>query len=310
MTRYQTILLVSDASEHSKAAESTAFQLAKEHDARIVIVDTVRKPSFMAKFLGEAQGLIGAIIEEKSSRLQRMARHHKDDGLDIGIRVLVGKSSEQIARIALAEKADLVVRYLKGGDSQSPSHFGTTARNLMRVCPCPLLLVRKQVPADLKVMACVNVEHGFEENAAILEEAENLAGETKDLQAVYCWQFHGGETLRKHLDRNSFDRYQTEAEENYRSLFDDFLKEHDLASFSSGVHLETGDPIQILPLLCRFKAIDVAVMSSASQDHPLGRLLGSTIESVLDFLPCSLLVVKPKNFKSPLKPLELDAVES
>jgi nucleotide-binding universal stress UspA family protein len=300
---YQHIILVTDGSKTSRSAEETAVNLATQHRAKVIIVDTVRPPSFASQWLtSNSKELFDVIISDKQERLKQVAQKFKDAGIDVDVRILFGKSSEEIARTALADNADLVVRYMKGSKSRHASAFGNTARNLMRICPCPLLLVRDQTINEPRVLACVNAEHEFNENEAILTEAEKLAGPAKKLMALYCWKFHGSEILHEYMDDRTFQRYVNEAEQNYRGIYERFLEKHDLSSFDQSVHLENGDPIQVIPEVCRHESIDVAVMSSASQDHPIRRLLGSTIESVLEELPSALLVVKPLGFKSPIKP--------
>ena len=82
---------------------------------------------------------------------------------------------------------------------------------------------------------------------------------------------------------------------NYHGLYERFLKQHDLSA--DGVHLKNGDPVEVIPEVCQHESIDVVVMSSASQNHPLHRLLGSTVESVLDALPCSLVGGQTNRFQ-------------
>ena len=76
------------------------------------------------------------------------------------------------------------------------------------------------------------------------------------------------------------------------------------------MHFEYGEAAEVIPEVCRQESIDVVVMSSASQTHPVRRLLGSTIESVLDELPCALLVVKQAGFVSPVKLLHKNEQKS
>ena len=171
----------------------------------------------------------------------------------------------------------------------------------MRVCPCPLLLVGDKVVSEPKVLACVNAEHGFNENQAVLSEAENLAGTSKKLLALYCWKFYGDEFMSEYVNEATRRRYVEEAEQNYRGIFNRFVAKHDLTAFGEGVRFENGDPAQLIPDFCRTESVDVVVLSSASQNHPLHLLLGSTVEAILDEIPCSLLVVKALGFKSPVK---------
>ncbi len=299
---YKKIILVTDSANSSKAESQTALDLARQHSAKVVIVDTVRPPSVAATWLtSNAEDMFNIVVADKQKRLDQVAAVFKNSGIDAEVQVLFGKSSEEIARAALNEDADLVIRYMKGTNSRAESLFGTTARNLMRVCPCPILLVGDKPIADPKVLACVNAEHGFDENEAIVKEAKKLAGKPDHLMAMYCWKFYGTEFLSEYMDETGLTNYLNEAEQNYQSIFDHFLTQHDLESFEKGIRLQNGDPVQVIPEVCRQEEIDVVVMSSASQNHPLNRLLGSTVESVLNELPCALLVVKPLGFKSPVK---------
>jgi nucleotide-binding universal stress UspA family protein len=278
------------------------LNFAKQHSAKVVVVDTVRPPSIAATWLtSNAEDMFNIVVADKKKRLDQVAAVFKEAGIEVSVEVLYGKSSEEIARAVLNEDADLVIRYMKGVNSRFESIFGATARNLMRVCPCPILLVGSEPISDPKVLACVNAEHGFNENEAIVKEAEKLAGKPDHLMAMYCWKFYGTEFLSEYLDENTLKNYLNEAEQNYQSVFDNFLTQHDLEAFEKGVRLQNGDPAEVIPEVCRQEEIDVVVMSSASQNHPLKRLLGSTVESVLDELPCALLVVKPIGFTSPIK---------
>lgn len=300
---YKRIILVPDIGSSSKAVSQTALDFAKQHGASVVIVDTVQPPSVAATWLtSNAQEMFDIVVADKQKRLDQVAHVFREAGIEVEAEILFGKSSEEIARAALNEEADLVIRYMKGVNSRHESLFGTTARNLMRVCPCPLLLIGDQPVSQPQVLACVNAEHDFEENEAIVKEAEKLAKHTPDhLLAMYCWKFYGTEFLSDYMDEETLKSYQSEAEENYQTVFSQFVEKHDFKGFGKGVQLKNGDPIQIIPDVCREEKIDVVVMSSASQNHPLNRLLGSTVESVLDELPCALLVVKPIGFKSPIK---------
>lgn len=300
---YKRIILVTDGSPAARATEQSALDLAKEHSASVLVVDTVRRPSLASKWLtSNSEDLFDIVVSEKQERLEKVAAVFKEWNIDVKVDVLIGNSSEEISRLAVTENAGLVIRYMKGHKSRATSPFGTTARNLMRVCPCPLLLIGDKPVSEPVVLACVNPEHDDKENEAILGEAKTLAGESKNLIALYCWKFYGGEFMREYTNEETLQSYLEEAEQAYLGIFDHFRQTHELSAFGQNVQLENGDPVEVIPEVCKQKSVDVVVMSSASQNHPLHRLLGSTVESVLDDLPCALLVVKPLGFKSPIKP--------
>lgn len=300
---YEKIILVTDGTDAARAAEQTAINLAKQNSATVLVVDTVRPPSLAAKWLSHnAEDLFDTVVADRQRRLDKVASEFKDSGIEVKTQILTGNSSEEIARAAISENAGLVVRYMKGDKSRHPGPFGATARNLMRVCPCPLLLVGDKDVSDPQVLACVNAEHDNNENEAILSEARKLAGKSEKLIALYCWKFYGSEFMREYTSQETVQSYLREAEQAHLGIFDHFRKTHELSAFGENIQIENGDPVEVIPEVCNDKSVGVVVMSSASQNHPLHRLLGSTVEAVLDKLPCALLVVKPLGFKSPIKP--------
>jgi universal stress protein E len=64
------------------------------------------------------------------------------------------------------------------------------------------------------------------------------------------------------------------------------------------LHLEAGSPAGVLPALARRLRIDVLVMGAVSRRGLQRLLIGGTAERVLDLLPCDVLVVKPRGFKT------------
>lgn len=302
MDKYKNIILVTDALKEARAAVETACNLAKQHAAKITIVDTLRPPSTASRwFSSNADDVFEMVLADKQTRLDKITERIRKQDLNVENKLLIGNSSEEITREAIRINADLVVRYMKGTRSRHAGRFGNTARNLMRICPCPLLLVGDNAVENPKVLACINAEHDDNENKAILIEAERLAADNERLSALYCWKFYGDEFLKDHFAESALQKTLVESEHVYRGVFEKFTQHHDLTSFGDNVRMEHGDPIEVIPEFCRQEGVDVAVMSSASQNHPILRLLGSTIESILDQLPSSLMVVKPIGFKSPIK---------
>lgn len=305
--KYQRILLVTDALTTSMPTVETAFNLAQHHGAEVLIVDTLRQPSTIAKwFSSNSSELFEMVLADKQKRLESITQRFKNAGIDAKMEVLFGKSSEMITRAAIENDVDLVVRNMKGVNSRYPGLFGNTSRNLMRYCPRPVLFVGDQAVESPNVVACVNVEDAAEENEAIFRAAERIAAETTQVQGVYCWDLHGKEIMKSHVSPESIDRLFKESESIHQNIFNKAVHDLDLGDFENRLQMINGDPRNVIPKVCREESANVAVMCSASLNHPLQRLLGSTIESVLDELPCSLLVVKPKGFQSPFETEDTD----
>lgn len=297
--RYESIIVATEGSPFSRAAEQTALELAKQHGAKVFIVDTIRPPSFVSKWLSNYQDLFDVVVADKQERLEKIAEEFREAGIATEFEVAIGKSSDEIVRAAMEKNADLVVRYMKGPKSQRAHAFGATAINLSHVCPCPLLLVGDQPVTTPTVLACINCEHDEDENEPIIQEALKLAGSVNKPLAMYCWKFYGADFLKEYVDEDTIRIYEEEAEKNYHGLYDRFLQKHDLKDFEQ-VSLEHGDPIDSIPVVCRDRSVDVVVMCHASHHW----LHASTFEAVLGELRCAVLVVKPTGFKPPVAAVE------
>ncbi len=300
---YKKIMLAVDPQHSALAAMETVSNLARQHHCQVLVVDTVRPPSRSSLFFSSsAEDVFEMVVADKQDRIRKTTERFQDLGIQATGKLLHGKSSEAITREAIDSEADLVVRYMKGVESRYPGLFGNTARNLMRVCPCPLLFVGNQPLENPKVLACVNPEHDEAENSVILNEAATLASGIERLSGIFCWSVPGQKYLKPYLSDDGFQDTLNESEAIYRKLYDQFCEQHRADGFKDRMHFEYGEASKVIPEICRQEGIDVCVMSSASQTHPVRRLLGSTIESILDELPCALMVVKQSGFHSPIKP--------
>lgn len=306
--KYQHIVLATDGLMTSEATHTTAFNLAKQHGATITIVDTLIPPSTVSRWLSSnASDVFEMVLADKLERLEHIAEQFRSEGVETQSKVLFGKSSEAITREAIESSADLVVRYKKGVRSKYPGTFGNTSRSLMKFCPCPLLLVDKVAIENPTVLACIDAEHDNHENLAILDESSRLTDNPQKLLGLYCWELSGAEILGKRMAKEAFEETLRHNEEIHRKIYEKFANTHDLSAFEKGIQLENGPASTIIPNFCERESVDIAVMCSASLNHQLKRLLGSTVESVMDKMPCSLLVVKPHGFASPIKPGKVES---
>jgi nucleotide-binding universal stress UspA family protein len=140
------------------------------------------------------------------------------------------------------------------------------------------------------------LDHGAEENEAILIEARRLAPSETNLFVLACWEFFGSEFEFEHMDEGLVEQTKEEVDELFSKMFQKLLEKYDLRGLGDRAHLINENPVSAIPQFCENNNIDVAVMCSASLNHPLGRKLGSTIERTIASLPCALLTVKPIGF--------------
>jgi universal stress protein E len=70
---------------------------------------------------------------------------------------------------------------------------------------------------------------------------------------------------------------------------------------SARKHFVAGHAVDVIPRLARQQRIQLVVMGAVSRSGLKRLLIGNIAEQVLDALSCDVLVMKPANFKSPVK---------
>ena len=300
---FRKIMLVTNGPCDTGGAEKTTLDLAQKNDADVLLVDTIRTP-FHAGHSPQLSTdvLFEVAVRAKEEYLRKVQTRFVQAGINSTCQVLLTpRTSTGLISTIVEERVDLVVRYMKGSSSRCSGRFGQTAENLMRACPCPVLLT-EEVVINPKVVACISLDNGPEENQSILENARRLVSSVEDLQVLCCWEFSGREFLVDYMDEGLYESTKEEVSEMYHQLFDRLQSELVMNDLQDRLILRNESPVSAIPKFCLDNGINVAVMCSASLNHPLGRKLGSTIERVIGKLPCSLLTVKPIGFESSIRP--------
>ena len=301
--KYKKIILATNGSPSAKPAEEAALQLALRDQAELLIVDTIRLQSRIEKWLvGNSDAMYEMLVREKRDYLDQLKEEFLAKGVErVSTKLLPGKSSEQLTFEVLRNNCDLLIRYRKGSDSRRPGLFGTTAMNLLRICPCPVLLVNKPLNLrSFKVLACVDIHDKDPVNNNIMQAAETIGGENHPIGLLYCWTIFGYKMIRRRMEPESYEQMVDDIRQEREREFDEFLAKHELTR-SADVTTQFGDPETVIVPFVHHQSVDVTVMSTIAPTGLASRLLGSTIENILVNLPTNLLAVKPEGFVSPLK---------
>ena len=297
---FKKILLVTNDPSDTTGAEKTALNLAKQNQASVVLADTIKTPFFAPRYPSlSSEVMYQLAIEAKSKYLDTVGAQFADEGISTCQKVLIGpRTSGELIRSVVENECDLLIRYLKGQSSHANGRFGETAENLIRACPVPVLLTEQELCGS-NVLACINLDHGREENQAILENARRLASSPEKLFVLSCWEYSGNAFLIDFIDEGLYEQSKEEAGAMYHKMFDRLCSDYDVEDLDDRVFLMNKNPDVAIPEFCAKNEIGVAVMCSASLNHPLGRKLGSTIERIIAKLPCALMTVKPIGFQTP-----------
>ena len=138
MISLKRILVPSDFSERAEPALAYTVELGNRFDAEIIGCHVIETP--MVVFPMPDEKSIDLVASDAREKLEGML----DEAGANSFRVLIeqGNPSRQLVRIAATEDIDLIVVSTHGRSGLSHMLMGSTAENLVRLSPCPVLTVR------------------------------------------------------------------------------------------------------------------------------------------------------------------------
>lgn len=319
MKRFRKILFVlSGELDCTSTAFKRALSLAENNDAQLTLLKVLPHFSTMAfeGALGMSQvELETRILEETDQKLSQSLSAIKSKCI-ITKQVVMGKNYLEAIRLVIREAYDLVIKV-----AENPGWldrlFGSDDMHFLRKCPCPVWIMKDNDKLSYeKILAAVdfdqnNQEFGEQElNHNIMELSSSLAlAEFASLHVVNVYDAISAGFISMWVTKPEEVEYQLQQDEyEYKkgaldalmSWLKKKLGEKSYRFLSPSTQVVQGNPAQLLPKLASQEGFDLVVMGSVGRSGIAGLIIGNTAESVLSQLTCSVLVVKPAGFVSPV----------
>jgi nucleotide-binding universal stress UspA family protein len=139
----KTILCPVDFSDDAYAALDYAAVMAKQTNAKLIVLHVVDNP--LTDFYGPHGANFYAEVEhavEKSKGLLAEALRTHAPGVSCDIVVKHGKPYDEILELASDEHADMIVMSTHGWTGPKRLIIGSVAEKVVRTAPCPVLTIR------------------------------------------------------------------------------------------------------------------------------------------------------------------------
>jgi nucleotide-binding universal stress UspA family protein len=145
--KISSILLPTDFSECANYALSYASEFAREAGAAIICVHVIEPVVPTVGYSGVTEPLpmtdISEQLEESATReLPKIAKHEACAGLVVEEVIAHGDAASEIVRVARERHVDLIVIASHGRTGLGRILFGSTAEQVVRHAPCPVLVVK------------------------------------------------------------------------------------------------------------------------------------------------------------------------
>jgi universal stress protein E len=305
MSSIHNILAIVDPTAQQQTAVAKAAVLAEKFQARLDLFICDTKAARDIRLAEHLRKSPTAPFEENLwQMLESLAAPLRERGIDVTREVLPADP----LHTALLERvkhtcADLVVKDTHHHTVAQRTFLTNTDWELIRGCPVPLLLV-KPTPwlQALRVGAAVDPGHLDDKprllDRCILDEASRLAQQLGgELHAFHAYipaaivaASVSGPPMVVDVPA------ETLAEEQQAQLKQVMALTSDYRLHPTNIHVEPGAVREVLCRLAHRCKIDVMVMGAVSRSALKRILIGSTAETVLEHLPCDLMIVKAPNF--------------
>ena len=305
---YQKPLALVDAL-HPAPAELQLVEALSDKSAQLTLIDVVPDQGWTWNLLGKtAEHIRNKLQSEKVLAIDKLAQDEAQKcGLPIDSVVSTGKTGLAVIKQVVAGKHDLVVLQAKGPHSRRTGGIGETAWELVRKCPCNVLLLGQQPAGAVPKKILVSLDAAAEDarhialNKKIFTAAAQIAVKVgASLTALHCWTIYGETLVRDYMSAAEFKDIEKATHD---------LGERGLQSLSAGItekpselnlKLLRGLPNAEIPAFANANGFDLVVMGTVARSGISGALLGNTAEEVLPQLQGSILAIKPDDFVCPV----------
>ncbi len=299
MLNINRILYATDFSSSSESALFHALYLARKHGAELhmlhAIVLHADDPHDPAHHFPDLDALDTRLREAAGDRMADMlAVHGASEDVVIQAQRRGIAAAPTIIEYAEDEDIDLIVMGTHGRRGLKRMLLGSVAEEVIRLAPCPVMVVRPAKHGSVHPFASVLVPVDFSVYSRVtVANAKRLA------------DLYGAELILLHvLEENDLPALYS------RSVPAEFAIEippAELVRLNIGLMLEevvgrtleaemqvlVGDAVSVITQFARSRSVDLVVIASHGKGAIERLLTGSVAGGVISHAPCSMLVVKP-----------------
>lgn len=317
MKRFKNILVVINDEKKHEGTINRAVQLAINNRATLTFASVMENiphelqiyvKSKMSKDLHEA------VFQEHLSRLEDFLEPIREKGVQASAKVLIGKPFMEIIMEVLRNGRDLVMVPQERGIGLSESIFGSTSLHLLRKCPCPVWIIKREqrrnfarilVALDPRIYPDGKYDSSKDElSIKLLEIGSSLAhSEGGEIYIFHAWSvlYENHIRFQSGLSQEEIEMLFLNTKKEHEKRILELVAKHAPEVDKNCIHMRRGEAGRLIPEIARHDNIELIIMGTVGRAGILGLLIGNTAEMILNNVDCSVLAVKPDGFVSPVK---------
>ncbi|WP_199608624.1 universal stress protein UspE [Flocculibacter collagenilyticus] len=305
MEKLSNLLVVLDPTSEEQKALLRAIEFSQKHPCKLTVFLSIYDFSYeMTTMLSsdERESMRQAVITDREEWIHELFSTLSVDPSEIDIKVVWhNRPYEAIIEQVKEHGYNLVVKGTHQHDTLKSVIFTPTDWNILRKCPCPVLLVKEHAwPANGNILAAVNA--GSEEdahqslNSKIIEEAQHLA----DIigAKVHLVNSYPGTPVNIAIEIPEFDpqEYNASMKHHHISAVEKLATLNNIPI--ENTHVVEGLPEDVIPHVSKQIDAELVVMGTIGRTGLSAALIGNTAEHVIDSLHCDVLALKPVGYNT------------
>jgi nucleotide-binding universal stress UspA family protein len=308
MIPFKKILVASSFGERAMNTLELALRLAGNTGGTLTVAHVV--PPLPEEVPPDAGGLDQVreiMMQAAEEMLQRLVAKLPESDVLVETRVLSGSPAMELVREVLKSGHDLVMTGSGGKKRAAPWFLGTVEMRLLRMCPCPVWVVKADGRKELKrILVPVDPTGSDGKDQELNHTTIQLGAALAELSGANLHVLHAWPGLREHLLKSrlrssALDAYMSALSSQAQKALYDLLKPYGEAVSPSNRHFLKGGPETVVPDFVRDNRIDLVVMGTVARTGIPGFLMGNTAEKILGRIESSILAVKPSGFVTPVE---------
>ncbi|TDR18273.1 universal stress protein [Marinicella litoralis] len=314
MKKINHILFVSETEALDQAALNQAVELAQSNLAELTVVGCFDDLKKLSHDQPDHNLLIQQMLNNKLSKFSQQIKDLTE--FNLAVKVFFGKPFIDVIREVIEFDVDLVIKAVQPTGLKSMI-FGSQDLKLLRLCPCPLWLIKStEQLGDKQFVVAIDHEPENPENELLndqlLKTGISLAlSQFAELHVVHTWELEHESFLRgprMSYTEEDVDELVKQEQESRREWLNKTVDsclvtmgEKAKHYLSPVLHLIKGSAAHNIPKLLKKIQPELLVMGTVGRTGIPGLFIGNTAESILFDIDCSVLAIKPEAFVSPVK---------
>ena len=236
-------------------------------------------------------------LRERRALMERFVSNVRSGTVEFTVAARSGRRIVELVGELRQAGVDLVV-LVSGDVSLSPTTAEAFANRVVRKSPVPVLVLRPLVSVGSGTVIAVDVSDAEGSDAlidSIMTQGLRLTAADAPITVIHVLDL----PVRAAVSDAAVAEAARSAVTTCRAKLERLVADHDRSGDVSVV-VRVGRPVAEIAAVTQERRPELLVVGTVSRSGPAGLIVGNTAEALLREVACSVLAVKPADFRSPL----------